>query len=352
MTHRQGLKLSHDRQKPLHVRLLRITQSCEEESCVTMAEDEDNDSGAPEGPDLKSYYSYEDMDVEAQPDPSVEPSDKNSEGHDGESIRQSDRSITRRRRGVTEADHAPFDVSFRPGHILFYSPPRQRQKWGETQVLPRTNFGDLFFDLFYVAATYNVSLILVDEPSGTGLLYAAGTFIPVMGIWVDKTNYDGRFVHEDDLYHRLSQLAQLVILATAVLYTRPVSVMSNISGNISMFLFALAVLLAQVQSILRYVEVYLKGIGQPAMKISCRFSLACHAVALAFYTAATTIAGVSFYGPSGAGRRLAGEEPTAAGGSTSDIPIILMFAGMVAYILVISVNVLFFFPTGGNHKKV
>ena len=37
-------------------------------------------------------------------------------------------------------------------HIVpWYSPPIQRQRWGEDSVLPHVNWGDLFFDLFYVA---------------------------------------------------------------------------------------------------------------------------------------------------------------------------------------------------------
>jgi hypothetical protein len=74
------------------------------------------------------------------------------------------------------------EVSFRPKRIRLYSPPHQRQRWGEAQCLPRVNWGDLFFDLFYVAATYQVSLIIGEDPSLTGILYAAGTFLPVMGM--------------------------------------------------------------------------------------------------------------------------------------------------------------------------
>jgi hypothetical protein len=42
-----------------------------------------------------------------------------------------------RRTGVT-AEAAPYDISYRPGRVMLYSPIRQRQKWGDTQVLPRT----------------------------------------------------------------------------------------------------------------------------------------------------------------------------------------------------------------------
>lgn len=52
----------------------------------------------------------------------------------------------------------PYEISYRPTVFSFYKPPRQRQRWGQKQILPRVNWGDLFFDLFYVAAAYNVSI--------------------------------------------------------------------------------------------------------------------------------------------------------------------------------------------------
>ena len=38
----------------------------------------------------------------------------------------------------------------------WYNPPIQRQRWDEDQVLPHVNWGDIFFDLFYVGAAYNL----------------------------------------------------------------------------------------------------------------------------------------------------------------------------------------------------
>lgn len=35
--------------------------------------------------------------------------------------------------------------------VVFWTPPKQRQRWGDADVLPHINWGDLFFDLFYVA---------------------------------------------------------------------------------------------------------------------------------------------------------------------------------------------------------
>ena len=38
----------------------------------------------------------------------------------------------------------------------WYDPPIQRQRWDEDQILPHVNWGDIFFDLFYVGAAYNL----------------------------------------------------------------------------------------------------------------------------------------------------------------------------------------------------
>eukprot|EP00984_Skeletonema_dohrnii_P019163 scaffold9102_cov157-Skeletonema_dohrnii-CCMP3373.AAC.9 len=44
------------------------------------------------------------------------------------------------------------------GHAMtpLYSPPVQRQRYGDDKVLPHVGWGDLFFDLFFVGAAYNL----------------------------------------------------------------------------------------------------------------------------------------------------------------------------------------------------
>ena len=91
--------------------------------------------------------------------------------------------------------------------------PVQRQKWGDTQIHPVVNWGDLFFDLFYVGAAYNLSYIIVYEPTQQeGLLYFLGAFLPVMILWMDKTFYDARFFTHDDLLHRGFEILTLCFL--------------------------------------------------------------------------------------------------------------------------------------------
>jgi len=69
-----------------------------------------------------------------------------------------------------------------PLHHLFdlYSPPRQRQRWGDRQMHPHKNWGDIFFDLFYVAAAYNLGNLLRIDPSPRGLLYLVRLLVQQM----------------------------------------------------------------------------------------------------------------------------------------------------------------------------
>ena len=51
-----------------------------------------------------------------------------------ESERQTVVRAARRRVNVTADTAAPYDISYRPGRVLLYSPPRQRQRWNDTRV--------------------------------------------------------------------------------------------------------------------------------------------------------------------------------------------------------------------------
>ena len=133
----------------------------------------------------------------------------------------------RRRVNIVATSEQPQSFHLSRGRILLYAAPYQRQKWGESQVLPHLNWGDLFFDLFYVAATYNVSYLITDSPDRTGLLYAAGTFLPVMSIWMQRLYYDARFALErSDLVHVRTfftlyySLKNLLILLCAIAIER------------------------------------------------------------------------------------------------------------------------------------
>lgn len=53
-----------------------------------------------------------------------------------------------------------------------YNHPMQRQKWGDPQVLPHTDWGATFFDLFYVAA-YVTPITNMCKDKNIGMLESA-----------------------------------------------------------------------------------------------------------------------------------------------------------------------------------
>jgi len=273
----------------------------------------------------------------------------------------------------------PFDVSYHPGKLVLYCRPRQRQRWGDTQVLPRVNYGDLFFDLFFVAAAYNTSNILVDSPSGRGVAYFLATFLSVMGLWLDKCFYDARFVVYEDFFHRFKELATLVVLASAVLHIRTIDVMANGTENLDVFAFCLVILIGNVLTGLRYAEVYWMGIGQPVIKCEAKRWLKMTLPYFAVILIATILAGVKYYGPSDSTENkeyAASKEDgyhddeashygdddhrrSLAGGSTSyydsfenyDVPIYLLLAGNIVKWIYLVIDIRFCFPGGGRHKE-
>jgi hypothetical protein len=154
------------------------------------------------------------------------------------------------------------DISYHPGRVHFYLAPQQRQTWGDSQVLPRVNWGDLFFDLFYVAAAYNMGNILNRSPSALGALYFVGTFFPVLDNWKDKLYYDARFTLRDDVFHRIFEIFFFMTNATVILHIRTVDVMANSRDNIDMFAFSAAQLGFTLLAFGSYLEIYFKAEGK------------------------------------------------------------------------------------------
>jgi hypothetical protein len=273
------------------------------------------------------------------------------------------------------------DISYRPRSLVLYCPPKQRQKWGETQVLPRVNWGDLFFDLFYVAAAYNVSYIIVKSPSRFGFLYSVGTYWPLHGFGFHKTFFDARFAFDkEDLYHRLFEIAHCLVLSVAVLAIRPVYVMATPSKYGNMFVFSLALVLDRILAMLRYVELYFIGIGeQPALKKQATREIFFTIIATPFYLASAIIAGIDYIegkraknemylsyntssysdGKNNSLTRLLADE--GASSNTYDdfkssypithLPIYLCLFGYVAFCATFTFTVIFCLPSDGRHKE-
>lgn len=212
----------------------------------------------------------------------------------------------------------------------------------------------MFFDLFYVAASYNCSYILVDEPSALGFLYFVSTFVAVMNLWKTKTFYDACFVFEDDLYHRVLEVAFLGALAAVIVNTRTVKLLSYPSEYVDMFAFCLSLCVAYLIGLLRQIEVGLTGVGQTEVlkQVSKRNSVDA-SISLVFQVVATILAGLDFYGKSedGSKYRLLGEESSSYG-SANHLPIIFTLLGPILYEVRLSSRAICFFPSDGSHKEM
>jgi low temperature requirement protein LtrA len=108
-------------------------------------------------------------------------------------------------------------------------------RWTDHQSHPHTNWGDIFFDLFYVAAAYNLGNVLREDPTPRGFLYLIAMFLPIMNLWHLKVYYDSRFYLNDDVFHRLYEVLVLVSLASACRSIRPYSISNDLKHNIDLF---------------------------------------------------------------------------------------------------------------------
>lgn len=269
------------------------------------------------------------------------------------------------------------DVSYHPGEIVFYCHVTQRQKWGDSQILPRVNWGDTFYDLFFVAAAYNVGNILVDSPTLQGFLYFVGCFFPVMQMWRDKMYYDSRFVVGDDICHRLFETGVYLVAAGGILHIGPVEIMSNPREHPDMFAFSLVLTVFSFMNFVGYLEVYFLGVGQPKVlkQVALRDSM-WRLLPFALQLAATIIAGMEYFvygaGASNAKevagyaaetatdekdddhRFLASDSAYASENEAyvNDLPIILLLAAYVSTCLVMAFVLRFMFPNDGSHKEI
>ena len=141
-------------------------------------------------------------------------------------------------------------------HVPIYSRPKQRQRWGEQHILPHVNWGDLFFDLFYVAAAYNLDGIMEHDPSLRGLLYYVCCYLPIYFIWVEKLAYDAKFAPDDNLFHRGWDIVHLGILGTIVQHVQTVQIMSQTSKYPTTMVFAGGLCVESWSQLLRYKDVY------------------------------------------------------------------------------------------------
>jgi hypothetical protein len=202
----------------------------------------------------------------------------------------------------------------------------------------------------------------VDSPSSKGLLYFAGTLLPVMQVWNDKCYYDARFVVGDDLYHRLAEIAGLAAVASAVVHIRSVDILSNPSEHVAMFGYCLSMSIVDIMIVMRFAEIYFFGIGERStlQHLALREGLALF-VGVLFYLAGAIVAGLEFFGKDDSTanddvRGLAeaeGEYASTESGevSSTNIPILLCLASMLMRVTVQTVRIVVLSPNDGSHKN-
>lgn len=193
-----------------------------------------------------------------------------------------------------EDHHDDHDGHHEEEELHWYRRPRQRQKWGDTQVLPHTNWGDTFFDLFYVAAAYNLGNVIRLEPSWTGVLYFCGCFYPVMIIWGMKMYYDSRFA-VGSIFHRAYETGLLLALGTAVVHIRPVKYLSAPSKYNDMFVFSISIFFATLFGVGRMLEVFLAVEGEVSAKNAAKNDMFFYSIMTIFYMAAAIVSGSEYY---------------------------------------------------------
>jgi hypothetical protein len=247
------------------------------------------------------------------------------------------------------------NISYVPGmKIKFFSPPRQRQKWGSDHHLPHINWGDIFFDLFYVAGFYRMGNILIADPSPRGLLYAVGVFFPLINVWKTKMFYDSWFVYGDDIWHKAFETLLLLLLGGCIGLIGTAEQLSDPYLGM-MFLYCVFLALVSILDCLRYVEAYFYGRGQRKnIKYTCRSALRAQVIPILFYIAAFVVIEIHLNSATD-GRRMLAEATSAnatSAGATSaeaeciqfDLPVYLVIAGYLVSIALHTMNKLFCYP--------
>jgi len=207
------------------------------------------------------------------------------------------------------------------GHNLripFYSRPAQRQMWDDDQVLPHVNWGDLFFDLFYVAAAYNLGVMLIDaggkDEWGRGIVYFIAMFGPIYNIWRNDVVHSSRYTLLDYV-HRFVDVVRFLCVALAVGAIKPLTHISDQKSGETLT-YTAAIFLESLIQVLIHLEVYYYGEGdRAAIKNHTKLRIFGQVIpATVCYMAAFIVALVSFISAGSSDHhRLLGEEAPSKG---------------------------------------
>jgi len=151
------------------------------------------------------------------------------------------------------------------GHAVtpFYSPPVQRQRYGDDKILPHVGWGDLFFDLFFVGAAYNLGVLLKTcigaDHQLRSSIYFLGSLGPLWACWDSETFYQSRYL-TIDYCHRITEVLRYIFVASAIFnITRFQDYRDPLNANV--LIYTLAMMLEQMMQLALRVELYFKGLG-------------------------------------------------------------------------------------------
>lgn len=136
-------------------------------------------------------------------------------------------------------------------------------------------FGSLerFFDLFYVAAAFNLAMIMKDAITLESLLYFFCCYLTVITIWYEKLYVDSRFATDDNLYLRAIEAIHLIMLGLAIQHIRPVESMKYTCEYATTFTFTLSISLIYMLHIGTYFDLAWHVVGGPEAVSNAKLSI-------------------------------------------------------------------------------
>lgn len=213
----------------------------------------------------------------------------------------------------------------------FYSVPFQRQRWGDSQALPESNYGTLFFDLFFIGAIYNIQEMLLTGQAEDWLrmiIYFTGIFGPIFVTW-EADVYDHSRYCVNDYAHRIYDVVRFIFVTMTVLFIQPLPELRSPQSSIAQFVLTTSIFLESVMHLLLNVEVYYKGQGdRDAITNHTKRKIERQLLPTsATYLTAAIVSGVLYFAP------LETIDPLVGAWSIVDLPLTLTGFGYISNIL-------------------
>ncbi|CAB9524706.1 expressed unknown protein [Seminavis robusta] len=160
-------------------------------------------------------------------------------------------------------DHHHHDHHHSSMILPWYCPPVQRQLWDDDQVLPHVNWHDLFFDLIFVAAAYNLGYQLTtgmdSDQWPRAVVYFVGIFGPLYKIWENDVMYASRYTLVD-YSHRLVAVARFLCVSFVVLSIKPLKLLGD-PRSAETFCLTLSLFCESLLQLGLNIELFLYGDG-------------------------------------------------------------------------------------------